>query len=134
MVRHHKLEDGREDDERLYQASKRTRSPRKGPSQRAPWNRSPTNRCDIDIRDHYDDRRPQDIRLREDYERVREGLRGPRAGDVRDREYYRRESDPRGSLGDRHLYTPSEPREPRPYARRPRSHDREHKERPRRRD
>ena len=113
---------------------KRTRSPRKRSSHTAPWNRSPTNRCDIDIRDHHDDRRPRDIRLREEYERVQEGLRGPRTGDVRDRDYYRREGDPRGSLGEPHVYAQSEPREPRPYNRRPRSHDREHKERTRRRD
>ena len=66
-VRHERMEDGRENDERAYQASKRTRSPRKGSLQRAPWKRSPTNGCDVDMRDHYDDRRPRDIRERSDY-------------------------------------------------------------------
>ena len=136
-VRHERLEDGREHHERAYQASKRTRTPRKRSPQtpqRAPWKRSPTNRCDVEMSDHYDDRQPRDIRERPDYERLREGLRGSLAGDVRDRDYDRREGDRRGSKGDRRDYTPSEPREPRPYNRRPRSHDREHKERSRRRD
>ena len=117
-VKHHKVEEER-DEERRYQSEKRTRSPRKRTTHTEPWKRSPTNRCDIDIREVQDDRRPRDIRLREEQEREhsQEGLRGPRTSDIRDR--YRRAS---------------EPREPRSYTRRPRSEDRQNKERLRRRD
>ena len=120
MVKHCKLEEDREE-ERRYQSEKRTRSPRKRTTHTEPWKRPPTNRCDIDIREVQDDRRPRDIRLREEQEREhsQEGIRGPRTSDTRDRDRYRRAS---------------EPREPRSYTRRPRSEDRQNKERPRRRD
>ena len=132
-VQHEYLEDGRDDD-RASQVSKRTRSPRKGTFQKAPWKQSPTNRCDVDMRDQYDDRRPRDIRERQDYGRLRDDLRGPRGGDVRDQDYYPRE-------GDRRNYTQSEPepREPRHYERKskdrqPRPYDRESDRRTSRRD
>ena len=139
-VQHEYLEDGRDDD-RASQASKRTRSPRKGKGQRAPWRQSPTNRCDVDMRDQYDDRRSRDVRERSDYGRLREDLRGPRGGDVRDQAYYPREGQPSGSMGERRNYTQSEPepREPRYYERKskerePRPYDREPKDRSRRCD
>ena len=132
-VQHEYLEDGRDDD-RASQASKRTRSPRKGTFHKAPWKQSPTNRCDVDMRDQYDDRRSRDIRERPDHGRLREDLRGPRGGDVRDQDFYPRE-------GDRRNYTQSEPepRQPRHYERRskerdPRPYDREYKDRTCRRD
>ena len=135
MVKHRKVEDEREE-ERKYQSEKRTRSPRARTTHTEPWKKSPSNRCDIDLREIQDERRPRDARLRDQEEREssREGVRKPRRSDIRDRDHYRRDSDARGSLGDPHVYAQSEPREPRSYTRRPRSEDRQNKERPRRRD
>ena len=109
MVKHRKVEDEREE-ERKYQSEKRTRSPRARTTYTEPWKKSPSNRCDIDPREVQDERRPRDIRLREEQgrERSQEGLRIPRTSDVRDR--YRRAS------------------EPRTYTKRPRSEDRQNKE------
>ena len=139
-VQHEYLEDGRDDDDRASQVSKRTRSPRRDTYHKAPWNRSPTTRCDVDMRDQYDNRRSRDVRERHDYGHLRENLRGPigggdvRGGDVRDHGYYQRE-------GDRRNYTQSEPepRQPRHYERKskdrdPRPYDREYKDRTCRRD
>ena len=117
-VHNEPVEEDREDDrdDRASQVSKRTRSPRKAaPLRGAPWKQSPTNRRDVDIRDHHDDRRPRDIRNLPDYDRLREQHRAARGGDVRDQGNYPREGDPRGTMGDRRSYTHSEPREPRPY-------------------
>ena len=139
-VQHEYLEDGRDDD-RASQASKRTRSPRRETYHKAPWNQSPTNRCDVDIRGQYGDRRSRDVRQHQDYDRLRENLRGPRGGDRRDQDFYPREDEPRGSISDRRNYTQSEPepREPRHYERKSkdrqsRPYDRESDRRPDRRD
>ena len=93
------------------------------------------------MRDQYDDRRPRDVRERSDYGRLREDLRGPRAGDVRDHAYYPREGQPSGSIGERRNYTQTEPepREPRHYERKSkdrqsRPYDRESDRRTSRRD
>ena len=93
------------------------------------------------MRDQYGDRRPRDIRERQDYERLREDLRGPRGDDVRDQGYYPRDGEPRGTMGDRRKYTQSEPepREPRHYERKSkdrqsRPYDRESDRRTSRRD
>ena len=86
------------------------------------------------MRDQYGDRRPRDVRQRQDYDRLRGDLRGPRSGDVRDQDHYPRD-------GDRLNYTQSEPepREPRHYERKskdrqPRPYDRESDRRTSRRD
>ena len=142
-VKHRKIEEVRGDEQR-QETEKRTRSPRHRITHTEPWKKSPTTRCDIDIREVYDidirdardDRRPRELRIREEYEREssREELRRPRRSDVRDRDYHRRDSDARGSLGDQRVYTRTEPREPRPYTKRPRSEERQDTDRPRRRD
>ena len=139
-VHHEYVDDGRDDD-RASQASKRTRSPRRDSYHKAPWNQSPTNRCDVDIRGQYGDRRLRDVRQLPDYDRLRENLHGPRGGDRRDQDFYPREDEPRGSISDRRNYTQSEPepREPRHYERKSkdrqsRPYDRESDRRTARRD
>ena len=109
VVKHRKVEVEREE-ERKYQSEKRTRSPRARTTHTEPWKKSPSNRCDIDLREIQDERRPRDVRSRdqEEREQTQEGLRTPRTSDVRDR--YRRAS------------------EPRTYTKRPRSEDRQNKE------
>ena len=131
MVKHCKLEKDREE-EQWHQSEKRTRSPRRRTIHTEPWKRSPTSRCDIDIREAHDDRRSRDIREDQERERLQEGLRGPRMSDIRNRDYYRRDSDARGSQ-EPYVYAHVEPREPRSYTKRPRSEDRQ-KERSRYRD
>ena len=109
MVKHRKVEVEREE-ERRYQSEKRTRSPRARTTCAEPYKKSPSTRCDIDLREVQEERRPRDIRVKEEpgRERSQEGLRLPRTSDVRDR--CRRAS------------------EPRTYVKRPRSEDQQNKE------
>ena len=139
-VHHEYVNDDHEDD-RASQVSKRTRSPRRDIHRSAPWNQSPSNRCDIDVRSQYGDRRVRDIREDPDYQRLRENLSGSRGEDVRARDFYPRDDQPRGSMSSRCNYTQSEPErlEPRHYERKSKDRqsrpvDRESDRRPVRRD
>ena len=110
-IRHEYVNDDFDDD-RASQASKRTRSPRRESYHKAPWKQSPSNRCDIDVRGQYGDRRIRDVRQDPDYERIREGVSGHRGGSRRAQGYYPREDQPRGSMSDRRNYAQSEPERP----------------------
>ena len=109
MVKHRKISVEREEDRR-YQSKKRTRPPRGRTTCTEPYKKSPSTRCEIDLREVQGDPRPRDIRVKEEpgRERSQEGLRLPRTSDVRDR--CRRAS------------------EPRTYVKRPRSEERQNKE------
>ena len=139
-VHHEYVADDHEDD-RASQVSKRTRSPRRDIHRSAPWNQSPSNRHDMDIRSQHGDRRVRDIREDPNYQRLRENLSGSRGEDVRARDYYPRDDQPRGSMSSRCNYARSEPGrlEPRYYEpkfkdRKPRPDDYESDRRPDRRD
>ena len=124
-VRHCKVDKDR--DEESFAQSERTRSPRRTPHAE-PYKRSTTSNRYFDIRE------PQwPVRDDRDRDYLQEGSRGQRVVFVRDlidsgnRDYYDR-NRARGS-DDR---TREPLREPRPYTKRPRSPDRQNKERPHR--
>ena len=129
------------EDDRVSQTSKRTRSPRRDFHRSAPWKQSPSTRRDVDIRSQHSDRRIRDVREDPNYQNMRDNLSGPRGEDVRARNYYPRDDQPRGSMSSRGDYARSEPSrlEPRYYEpklkdRKPRPDDYESDRRPERRD
>ena len=125
------------DDDQISISSKRTRSPRREPHRDAPWNQSPSNRQEIDLRSERSDRR-RDIRQEPNYQTLRENLSRPRREEGRSRDHTPRDEHPRGSMSSkarmeqprRHEYKPME-NKPRPpnY---PRPHDDEDDRRSRR--
>ena len=133
MVKHCKID--KDYGNESFAQSERTRSPRRRPPYAEPWKQSPANRYDFDIRDAQ--RSVRDVR---DLEHVQEGLRGTRPTYLRDCDDYSSRDrlidyymsrEARGSTDT----PPRElPREPRPYTKRPRSSEREDRERQRRYD
>ena len=98
------------DDDRISISSKRTRSPRRDPHRDAPWNQSPSNRQDIDLRSERSDRRIRDVRQDPNYQNMRENLSRPRREERRSRDHTPRDDQPRGSMSSKGGYARSEPR------------------------
>ena len=109
------------DDDRISISSKRTRSPRREPHRDAPWNQSPSNRQDIDLRSERSNRHIRDVRQDPNYQNMRENLIQPRREERRSRDQtprddqprismYPRDEPPRGSMSSKGGYARSEPR------------------------
>ena len=117
------------DDDCISISSKRTRSPRRN-YRGAPWNQSPSNRQDIDLRSECSDRRIRDVRQDPNYHNMRESLTQPHRDAGRSREQpprddqprisvYPRDEPPRGSMSSKGGYVRSEPRH---YEHKPKEH------------
>ena len=140
MVKHCKIDKAREDES--FALSERTRSPRRRPPHDEPWKRSPSNRYDFDVREVQwsgRDDRDRVVTVRD----LQQGLRGSRPTYVRDLEWCRRYPNVRDepdycgrdrARGSNDPPPPEQPREPRPYVKRPRSPDRQNRDRQRRYD
>ena len=91
-----------QDDDRISVSSKRTRSPRRDPHRHAPWNQSPSNRQDIDLRSQGSQRHFRDIREDPNYPALKESLSRPRREDYKkSRDHTPQDEHPRGSMSSR---------------------------------
>ena len=86
-----------QDNDRMSQSSKRTRSPKRNP----PWKQSSPaahRDRDVDVRSQGSDRRGGDVRDDPDYYKLKEKLRKPAREEAQRLSYNPREGQPRGSM------------------------------------